>query len=153
MPRTAAMPLWTAKRTCRVARISMAVPHVSQSPWAKWASPAENSPTLGVDRDEQAAAGPELLDVDVAGGLPWRDGAQRRGGDRRIGRHRVGGVWWQHEAAPVQRGLLPCGGLLQQRPVGGQADRPHERVTRDADARQVVGGRPRDFPQSTLCVL
>jgi hypothetical protein len=44
MPRAAARPLWTANRTWRVARISMAVPQVSQSPWAKWASPAENSP-------------------------------------------------------------------------------------------------------------
>jgi hypothetical protein len=38
--------LWTEKRTCRVARISMAVPQVSESPWAKWASPAEKSPPL-----------------------------------------------------------------------------------------------------------
>src|SRR6266545_1741573 len=44
MPRPAATSLWIEKRTCRVARISMAVPQVSQSPWAKWASPAENSP-------------------------------------------------------------------------------------------------------------
>src|SRR4029450_9132963 len=38
-------------------------------------------PPLGVHRDVEPGAGAELLDVDVAGRLPGRDGAQGLGGD------------------------------------------------------------------------
>jgi hypothetical protein len=76
---------------------------------------------------EQPGALAELLDVDVAGGLPGRDGAQGLGGDRRVGGDGVGRVRREREAAPVDGGLLAGDGPLHQGPVGRQPDGAHER--------------------------
>src|SRR5919106_460101 len=91
MPRAAARPLWTAKRTWRVARISMAVPQVSQSPWAKWASPAENSPPAAYTGMYSRAPSPSCLMSTLPavsrGPVGGRaDGAhERRAGDAQAG--------------------------------------------------------------------
>ncbi len=99
-------------------------------------------PALGVHRDVEPGALAELLDVDVAGGLPGRDGAQGLGGDGRIRGDGVGRVGREHEPAPVDGGLLAGGGPLHQGPVGRQPDGAHERRPGDAQPRQVLGGGP-----------
>src|SRR6266540_1059125 len=92
-------------------------------------------PALHVHRDVQAGARSELLDVDVARGLPGRDRPQGLARDGLVRRHGVGGVGREHEAAPIERRLLACGGGLQQAAVRRQADRAHERRAREAHTR------------------
>ena len=120
----------------------MAVPHVFVVALGEVGVAGREQPAVGVHRDVEPGPLAELLDVDVAGRLPGRDGPQGLDGDGRVGGHGVGGVGREHEPAPVQGGLLAGDGPLQQGPVGGQADGAHERRAGDAQPGQVVGGRP-----------
>src|SRR5690606_14646402 len=76
-------------------------------------------------------AGTQLLDVDVAALLPGRDRAQRGGGDRRVGRDRVGLQWHHDRATGVQRRPFLPRDPAQRLHAGGQADRAEERRRRD----------------------
>ena len=120
----------------------MAVPQVSQSPWAKVGVAGGEQPTGGVHGDEEVRALAELLDVDVAGQLAGRDGPQGVGGDVRVGGDGSCGRRGEHEAAAVEQRLFAGGGAGEQLVAGRQADRAHERGSGDADAGKVVGGGP-----------
>ena len=142
MPFSAASPLRSAKRTRRVARISMAVPQVSQSPWAKWASPAENrAPGVSTGMSSRAPL-PSCLMSTLPACLAGRDRAQRLAGDARVGRHRGRRRRRQHEAAAVEQRLLARRGPGEQLVSRREADGAHERRAGDADAGQVGRGRP-----------
>src|SRR6266536_3293705 len=122
VPRLAATPLRTEKRTCRVARISMAVPQVSESPWAKWASPAEKSPPLAYTGTYMRVPAESCL----MSTLP----AVSRGGTVRSASAAIAGSAGSPMVRAHEGGAwnADAGQVLRGRPAPGDRPPHHERV-------------------------
>src|SRR6266536_944071 len=143
VPRLAATPLRTEKRTCRVARISMAVPQVSESPWAKWASPAEKSPPLAYTgtymRVPAESCLMSTLPAVSRGGTVRSASAAIAGSAGTASVGSGGSTKPPRSSAACSRAMVASG---RRRSGASPMVRAHEGGAWNADAGQVLRGRP-----------
>ena len=96
--------------------------------------------TLGGNGDEEAGAGGELLDIEIAADFAGRDGAEGGRGDGLGGGYRAVGVGGLDCATGLEKDVLALGDFLEEGAGGGDADGAHEGGFGDADAGDLGRG-------------